>query len=96
MATIEQTDTQTVTIPADVAEQFADTWCGRLTDDVGPILNCDEVEALAALLRALGAEQAADEWIDTHAQGDEPGDDHFQGPVPAEVSFDCDAARWRP
>lgn len=89
-------DPSTVTIPADVAERFTDTWCGALTADVATALNCVEVDVLAELLRALGAEQAADEWTAAHAEADTPGDDHFQGPVPAAVSFDCDAHHWRP
>ncbi|MDL5199583.1 hypothetical protein [Streptomyces sp. ALI-76-A] len=86
----------TVTIPADVAHAFTDTWCCRLTSDVAAALNCAEVETLAELLRAFGAEQAADEWIDAHADGDEPGEEHFQGPVPDEVSFAADGYRCTP
>ncbi|UQA91221.1 hypothetical protein [Streptomyces halobius] len=82
----------TVTIPADVAHAFTNAWCGRLTSDVAAALNCAEVETLAELLRA-GAEQAADEWIDAHADGDEPGEEHFQGPVPDEVPLAADGYR---
>ncbi|MEI5520693.1 hypothetical protein WB388_08765 [Streptomyces brasiliscabiei] len=85
-----------VTIPADIAEHFTDTWCGALGFDIGPRLNCAEVETLAELLRALGAEQAADEWVGAHAEGDSPGDDHFEGTVPAEASLTADGARWIP
>lgn len=84
------------TIPADIAERFTDTWCGALGLDIGPRLNCAEAETLAELLRALGAEQAADEWMQAHAESDALGDDHFEGTVPAEVSLTTDGARWSP
>jgi hypothetical protein len=86
----------TVTIPADVAHAFADTWCGGLTDEIATALGCVEADTLAALLRALGAEQAADEWLDAHASGDEPGDDHYWAPVPDAVSLATDGYRWNP
>ncbi|WP_433855112.1 hypothetical protein [Streptomyces kronopolitis] len=41
-----------VTIPAETARAFTDTWCGKLTSDVAAALNCVEVETLAELLRA--------------------------------------------
>lgn len=85
-----------VTIPADIAERFTDTWCGKLTADLATDLGCAEIDTLAGLLRALGAEQAADEWVEAHAEGDELGDDHFEGTVPDEVSLAADGARWSP
>lgn len=89
-------DTAHVSIPADVAERFTDTWCGALTGDVAAALNCAEVEVLADLLCALGAHQAASEWIDAHAEDDTPGDDHYGEPVPDEVSLVVDGYRWSP
>lgn len=86
----------TVTIPADVAHAFTDTWCGLVTADLATSLGCAETDTLADLLRALGAEQAAAEWEQAHAEGDEPSDDHHQGPVPAEASLAADGARWSP
>ncbi|MFJ4790998.1 hypothetical protein [Streptomyces sp. NPDC088794] len=89
--------TDTVTIPADAARAFTDAWCGdTLTGDIAVTLGCIEADALAGLLRALGDEQAADRWIDAHAQGDEPTDRHFQGPIPADVSLTADGMRWNP
>lgn len=90
------TASDTIAIPADVAEAFADTWCGKVTADLAAELGCAEVDTLADLLRALGAEQAADEWIDAHAEADDPSDDHFQGPVPAEVTLAVDGYRSTP
>lgn len=86
----------TVSIPADVAHAFTDAWCGTVTADIAASLGCTEVDTLAGLLRALGAEQAADEWIDTHAEDDEPRDGHFQGTVPEDVSLTTDGMRWSP
>ncbi|MCQ8836104.1 hypothetical protein [Streptomyces malaysiensis] len=89
--------TDTVSIPADVAHAFTDAWCTTvITSDVAASLGCTEVDTLAHLLRALGAEQAADEWTDAHAEGDEPTDRHFQGTVPAESSLAVDGMRWSP
>ncbi|WP_405657744.1 hypothetical protein [Streptomyces sp. NBC_00079] len=87
---------QPVNIPADVARDFADTWCGVLTADIAARLNCEEVDVLADLLRALGAEQAADEWIDAHAVDDEPGDAHYQEGQTDEAWVSADAYRWSP
>jgi hypothetical protein len=70
----------TVSIPADIAAS----------------LGCTEVDALTDLLRALGAEQAADEWIDAHAEDDDPRDGHFQGTVPEDVSPAADGMSRSP
>lgn len=87
----------TVSIPADVAHAFADAWCGStVTANVAASLGCTEVDALADLLRALGAEQAADEWIDAHTKDDDPGDGHFHGTVPEDISLAADGMRWSP
>ncbi|WP_051828564.1 hypothetical protein [Streptomyces bicolor] len=85
------------TVPADVARAFTDAWCNTvLTSDVATSLGCTEVDTLADLLRAFGAEQAADEWIDAHAEDDEPNDAHFQGTVPPDTSLAADGMRWSP
>lgn len=49
---------------------------GEIADEVGTSLNCTEVEALADLFRATGHEDAAQVWIDCHAEGDDCGDSH--------------------
>lgn len=87
----------TVSIPADVAHAFTDAWCTTvITSDVAASLGCTEVDALTGLLRALGAEQAADEWTDAHALDDEPNDRHFQGTVPVDASLAADGMHWSP
>ncbi|MFF5303556.1 hypothetical protein ACFY5F_29795 [Streptomyces sp. NPDC013161] len=88
--------TDTVTIPADIAHAFTDAWCSKVPGDIAVSLRCKEIDALADLLRTLGDEQAADEWIDTHAEGDEPNDTHFRGTVPAEAALVADGMRWSP
>lgn len=55
------------------AELFAD---GEIADEVGTKLTCTEVETLADCLRAFGYDQAAQTWIDCHAEGDDCGDQH--------------------
>ncbi|WP_405576117.1 hypothetical protein [Streptomyces sp. NBC_01092] len=87
----------TVSIPADVTRAFTDAWGTTvITSDVATSLGCTEVNTLADLLRAFNAEQAADEWIDAHAEEDEPNDAHFQGTVPADASLAADGMRWSP
>ncbi|WP_331733091.1 hypothetical protein OHU34_43600 (plasmid) [Streptomyces sp. NBC_00080] len=87
----------TVSIPSDVAEAFTDAWCTTaITSNVAASLGCTEADALADLLRALGAEQAPDKWIDAHAEDDEPNDRHFQGPVPPDASLAADGVHWSP
>ncbi|MCZ4607354.1 hypothetical protein O3S80_27040 [Streptomyces sp. Lzd4kr] len=96
MNAAHNTAQQQTTIPSNVGHDFADTWCGTVTADIAPLLNCAEVDTLAGLLRTLGAEQAADEWIDAHAAADcDPQDSHHRDPDdPASMS--PDAFRWHP
>jgi hypothetical protein len=87
----------TVSIPSDVTEAFTDARCNSLvTSDVAASLGCTEAATLADLLRALGADQAAEEWIDAHAEADEPSERHFQGTVPADAALAADGMRWSP
>lgn len=48
----------------------------EIADEVGTALTCTEVEALAELFRATGHEDAAQAWIECHAEGDDCGDSH--------------------
>ncbi|MFF8932251.1 hypothetical protein ACF1AO_33865 [Streptomyces longwoodensis] len=87
----------TVSVPADVAQAFIDAWSSPvITSDVAASLRCAEIDTLTDLLRALGAEQAADEWTDAHGVDDEPHERHFQGTVPADASLAADGMRWSP
>lgn len=59
------------------AQKFIECWDDTmLSDSVAQQLRCEEVEALADMLRALGATAAAARWIDAHAVGDECEDMH--------------------
>ncbi|MFI5778123.1 hypothetical protein [Nocardia sp. NPDC051570] len=80
-----------------VADEFAEMFAkGDVSRAVATTLQCTEVEALAALLRAAGRSHAADYWIEDHALEDDCGDMHHTcneclaeneekfGPKPAE------------
>jgi hypothetical protein len=67
------TATEIASAAMNVVEVFAD---GEIADSVGTSLTCTEVETLADLFRATGHEQAAQVWIDCHAEGDDCGDSH--------------------
>lgn len=54
----------------------------ELADEIGPQLKCEEVDALAGLLRALGEPAAAKTWISSYASADDHADGRHQG--------DCD------
>jgi hypothetical protein len=61
----------------EAAQQFITEIGGNhLATDLADKLSCDEVEALAGLLAALGATAAAATWIEQHAHGDECDDMH--------------------
>lgn len=78
------------TIDTDTAQAFADTFNdGLLMNHVGPRLTCTEVEALAGMLRTIGAGHAADRWVTAHAVGDEEGDVHYEGAAPGYVCKTC-------
>jgi hypothetical protein len=88
---------ETVSIPADIARNFTDAWNATDTlSDIAATLDCTEADALADLLRALGAHWAADMWLDAHAESDEPRERHFQGTVPAHISLGADAMHRSP
>lgn len=48
--------------------------------DVGPRFTCKEVDALAGMLRAIGADDAAAAWIEGHSWGDDDPDDLHRRP----------------
>lgn len=58
---------------AAAAEVLAD---GEIADDIATSFSCDEVETLAEFLRAYGFGHHAGVWIESHAEGDDCGDQH--------------------
>lgn len=64
---------------AEAAFTFADVMGGDTATayDCAPLFTCEELDALAAVLRATGRGATADAWIKAHAEQDEPGDCHF-------------------
>ena len=64
---------------AQAAQAWAKTWSAwDLAGDVGEGLTCSEADAVIGLLRALGEDQAADNWLAMHAAGDDGGDAHYR------------------
>lgn len=64
----------------DALARFLNAWNGELAGDIATKLTCDEVDAVADLLRATGHTDTAAAWIRHHADGDEPGDSHYRHP----------------
>lgn len=61
----------------DATDKFVAEWTtGYLADDIAAKLRCEEVEALAELLTAIGHTEAAQYWLTAHAGGDDCGDQH--------------------
>ena len=48
-------------------------------DQQAEAFTCNEAEAVASLYRLHDMDQAAEYFINYHAEGDEPGDDHYRG-----------------
>lgn len=65
-------------VPDEVAADFTEAFGMYCAWDVGIRLACSEVDALAALLTAIGREDLAAEWIEAHATDDDEGDDHYR------------------
>jgi FMN-dependent NADH-azoreductase len=73
----------TNTIDADAPEvaQFRAVFAAADTaHDVGPHFSCKEVDALAGMLRAIGAGDAAAVWIEGHSWGDDDVDNLHRRP----------------
>ncbi|TFC77456.1 hypothetical protein E3T23_13180 [Cryobacterium cheniae] len=69
----------TTTIDTAAATRFVDVFAAAdFAGDVGPRMSCTEVDALAGMLRAVGADTAADTWVSGHAEEDQEGDSHHQ------------------
>ncbi|QDN54062.1 hypothetical protein [Streptomyces sp. S1D4-20] len=79
--------------PALVAavEEFTGKWRSAATAEAAaPALSCPEIDALAALLRAAGAPDAADQWTAAHTATDAECEGHATpetGPVPSSGHF---------
>lgn len=70
----------TAPVPREAVDVFRKVWSrSDLAGDLGERLTCTEVEALAELLTALGAPEAAAVWLEAHADGDDPDDAHYRG-----------------
>lgn len=52
-------------IPDEVAKQFIEVF-GASPAEVAPALQCREVSTMAAMLAALGASEAAEDWLSGH------------------------------
>lgn len=66
----------------DVTARFVDTWevlAESLPFDYGCTLTCSEAEALADLFRAFERPDSADALMRSHAEFDDPGDEHYEG-----------------
>ena len=69
----------TTTSDTAAAARFVDVFgADDFAGDVGPRMSCTEVDALAGMLRAVGADTAADTWVSAHAEEDQEGDSHHQ------------------
>ena len=67
----------TTTSDTAAAERFVDVFAAAdFAGDVGPRMSCAEVDALAGMFRAVGADTAADTWVAAHAAEDHEGDSH--------------------
>ncbi|MGN6760321.1 MAG: hypothetical protein ACTHJI_03205 [Leifsonia sp.] len=60
---------------------FTGQWSRQeMADYMAPAMTCEEVDALAGLLYAIGEPAAGDMWVAAHARDDDEGDRHFQAP----------------
>jgi hypothetical protein len=67
----------------DAAATFVEVWAEllpALPDDYTCHLNCAEADTAAELLRAFGHTEAAASLMKAHAEHDDPGDAHWDGP----------------
>ncbi|TPW78065.1 hypothetical protein [Schumannella soli] len=58
-------------------QQFAAAFSDQgLARELAGGFSCTEVEAIFAVLHTAGAAEAAQMWVEIHAEHDEPGDQH--------------------
>lgn len=58
-----------------LATMLGDT---MLAEHLGGALGCTEAETVAEFVRAWGADEDAETWLDMHAIHDDEGDDHYE------------------
>lgn len=58
----------------DLASVFGD---GYIASDVGHHFTCTEADTIARVLKLSGNVEAAETWLEGHAEGDDCGDDHW-------------------
>ena len=69
-------------IPNDVAKRFVEEFSdSMLIHHKADTYTCDEIDALTALLCALGAHEVAESWLESHARGDSEDDEHYRAEV---------------
>lgn len=68
-----------VTRPAAAAAQAVADLDWSVWGDLGERFTCREADVLAELLRQWGAVDSADALLESHAGGDDEGDEHYQG-----------------
>ncbi|MGW6624236.1 hypothetical protein ACWF99_23730 [Nocardia sp. NPDC055002] len=59
-------------------KHLASCFDGMVADHTAESFSCSEVEALADVFRAIGNNALAEEWIGSHADGDDCGDMHHE------------------
>lgn len=63
----------------DAVQRVVDVFCDPMVGmHVGPALTCDEVEAVAELLRAFDKTDEADWLLEHHSNEDEAGERHYR------------------
>jgi hypothetical protein len=70
-------DHERTTAIVDAAERVADVLPEALADNAHRF-TCRELDALVALIRAVGDDETADDILAAHAADDEPGDAHYE------------------
>lgn len=67
-----------VCIPDLIAQDLAQALSQpALIKDIGPRLTCYEAESVAGVLRWIGGESAASQWLREHSASDDDTDDHY-------------------
>ena len=71
----------TLITDTDAVLTFTGVWSKpEMADYIAPAMSCEEADALAGLLYAIGEPATADMWMAAHASKDEVGDRHYRAP----------------